>query len=169
MADVTADGKSAGAIQRLRARPWRAALLAGLGGFMTIAALAEANATSGLPLLIAPFGASCALVFGAPSSPLAHPRNVIGGHLVTAFLGLLAATLIASPVLAMAVGVGLGIAGMLLTDTLHPPAGANPIVVVLASAAWSFLLAPVLVGALVIVGLGAVYHRLLTGHPYARR
>ncbi len=150
----------------LRDLPWRLALLAGIGATATIAALAEATALTSLPLIIAPFGATCALVFGAPASPLAHPRNVIGGHLISAALGLLAASLIVSPPLAMAVGVGLAIAGMLLTGTLHPPAGANPIVVVLASASWSFLLAPVLAGAAAIVLFGAAYYRLCTGHPY---
>lgn len=133
---------------------------------MAIAVLAEATAITDLPLIIAPFGASCALVFGAPASQLAQPFNVIGGHLISAALGLLAASLVASPPLAMAIGVGLAIAGMLLTNTLHPPAGANPIVVVLASAPVTFLLAPVLAGALAIVVLGAIYHRLLTGHRY---
>jgi len=151
----------------LRSLPWRTALLAGIGACITIAVLAEAGAATSLPLIVAPFGASCALVFGAPASPLAHPRNVIGGHLISAALGLIAAMLIPYPPLAMAVGVGLAIAGMLLTGTLHPPAGANPIVVVLSAAPWSFLLTPILVGTLAIVALGAIYHRLITGHPYA--
>jgi CBS-domain-containing membrane protein len=160
-------GTNSGTIAWLRARPWRAAAFAALGGFIAIGLLGQANAITDLALLIAPFGASCALVFGAPASPLAHPRNVIGGHLVAAFLGLVAATLVVSPVLAMAVGVGLAIAGMLLTGTLHPPAGANPIVVVLGHATWGFLLMPVLAGTLVIVAIGIVFHRLITGHDYA--
>lgn len=150
----------------LRKLPWRSALLAGLGAGLTIAVLAEASALTELPLIIAPFGASCALVFGALASPLAHPRNVIGGHLISATLGLLAASLISVPALAMAVGVGLAIAGMLLTTTLHPPAGANPIVVVLTGASWPFLLAPVACGTVVIVAMGILYHGLLTHHDY---
>jgi len=108
-------------------------------------------------------------VFGAPASALAQPRNVVGGHFISAALGLIAAALISPPVLAMAVGVGLAIAGMLLTDTLHPPAGANPIVVVLTSATWGFLLTPVLVGAIAIVVFGVLYHQWVTGQPYAFR
>ena len=108
-------------------------------------------------LLVTPFGASCALVFGAPASRLAQPRNVIGGHLISTAVGLRAAVLIGVPSLAMAVGVGLAIAGMLLTDTLHSPAGADPIVVVLAHAT------PALAGVLSIVLMGIIYHRALTG------
>lgn len=166
MTDLPASGTSSGAVQWLRRRPWRSALLGGAGGLFAIALLAEAGQATNLPLIVAPFGASCALVFGAPMSPLAHPRNVIGGHLISSALGLCAAMLIASPALAMAVGVGLAIAAMLLTDTLHPPAGADPIVVVLAHAAWSFLALPILAGTLAIVLIGMAYHRLVTGHPY---
>ena len=168
MSDVSASASAPSVSQRLRSLPWRAAGFAGLGGMITIALLAEAGTASNLPLLIAPFGASCALVFGAPASPLAQPRNVIGGHLISTALGLLAAVLIGVPSLAMAVGVGLAIAGMLLTDTLHPPAGADPIVVVLAHATWSFLLTPVLAGVLSIVLMGVIYHRALTGLAYPK-
>ena len=168
MSDVSASAAAPSVSQRLRSLPWRAAGFAGLGGMITIALLAEAGTVSNLPLLIAPFGASCALVFGAPASPLAQPRNVIGGHLISTALGLLAAVLIGVPSLAMAVGVGLAIAGMLLTDTLHPPAGADPIVVVLAHATWSFLLTPVLAGVLSIVLMGVIYHRALTGLTYPK-
>lgn len=166
MTEASASPRLRRGLERLRALPWRSALLAGLGASLAIGTLAELSAHSSLPLIIAPFGASCALVFGAPASPLAQPRNVIGGHLISAALGLVAATLVASPAAAMAVGVGLAIAGMLLTGTLHPPAGANPIVVVLTAATWPFLIAPVLLGALAIVAIGTLYHRLLTGQPY---
>ena len=144
----------------LKSRPWRAALLAGLGGALTIGALATINATEALPLLIAPFGASCVLVFGVPASPFARPRNVIGGHLTAALMGLVAISLLGPGPLGIAAGVGLAIAAMLLTDTVHPPAGANPIVVALTHAGWSFLAAPVILGAAAIVAIGVVYNRL---------
>ena len=117
-------------------RPWRAAALAGLGGFLIIGILATVNASGQLPLLIAPFGASCVLVFGVPASPFARPRNVIGGHLVAALMGLCAVSILGTGPLGIAVGVGLAIAAMMVTDTVHPPAGANPIVVALTHAGW---------------------------------
>lgn len=145
----------------LAARPWRAALVAGFGGFLTIGLLAALNAVETLPFLIAPFGASCVLVFGVPQSPFARPRNVIGGHLVAASMGLAAVSLLGAGALGIAVGVGLAIAAMMLSDTVHPPAGANPIVVALTGAGWPFLAAPVLVGATAIVAMGLVYRRLV--------
>jgi CBS-domain-containing membrane protein len=143
----------------LASRPWRAAALAGLGGSLTIGALATANAAGHLPLLIAPFGASCVLVFGAPASPFARPRNVIGGHLVTAIAGLVAVSSLGYGPLGIAIGVGLAISAMMLTDTVHPPAGANPIVVAITHAGWSFVVAPVLIGAISIVMMSAAYYR----------
>ena len=110
-------------------------------------------------LLIPPFGASCVLVFGVPASPFARPQNVIGGHVISAAMGLAAVSLFGAGALGMAIGVGLAIASMMVSDTVHPPAGANPIVVALAAPGWSFLLAPVLAGAVVIVMLGAAYNR----------
>lgn len=124
---------------------------------------------SGAVLLIAPFGASCVLVFALPASPLAQPRNVIGGHLVSTAVGLAAFMIFGATPLGFGVGVGLAIAAMLLTRTTHPPAGADPIVVMLAGASWSFLFAPVLAGAISIVVAGAAYHRALSGAAYPER
>jgi CBS-domain-containing membrane protein len=135
-------------------------LIEGAGAFLTILLLAELTAWAGVPLLIAPFGASCVLVFALPQSPLARPRNVIGGHLISATIGLLALQVLGPSPLAYAVSVGLATMAMVLTDTVHPPAGANPIVVILAGAGWSFLLTPVLAGTVLIVAVGMVFHRL---------
>lgn len=147
----------------------RAAAIAGLGGFIVIFALAELSQMSGAALLIAPFGASCVLVFALPASPLAQPRNVIGGHLVSTAVGLAAFAVFGATPLGFAAGVGFAIAAMLLTRTTHPPAGADPIVVILASASWTFLAAPVLAGALAIVAAGVAYHRIMGGPAYPAR
>lgn len=162
MPDTTqavADDRALRGLPWLAELPWRNALLAGLGGALTIGALATANATAALALLIPPFGASCVLVFGVPQSPFARPRNVIGGHLVSAFMGLCAVALLGAGPLGIAAGVGLAIAAMMLSDTVHPPAGANPIVVALHGAGWPFLLTPVLIGAVAIVLLGLAFNR----------
>jgi CBS-domain-containing membrane protein len=139
-------------------------MIAGIGGALTIGALATINAAGQLPLLIAPFGASCVLVFGVPASPFARPRNVIGGHLVTAIAGLASVSVLGYGPLGIAIGVGLAIAAMMLTDTVHPPAGANPIVVAFTHASWTFLATPVLIGAVAIVTMGAAYRLLTARH-----
>ncbi|MBK4216700.1 HPP family protein [Paracoccus caeni] len=113
-------------------------------------------------LLIAPFGASCVLLFALPASPLARPRNVVGGHFLTALMGLLALTFIGDGVLAMGIGVGLGIAAMQFTETLHPPAGGNPLVVIMTGAGWSFLALPIIAGALILLLVAFIYHRFVS-------
>ena len=145
---------------------WRAALISGLGGAIVIFILAGAADLSHAALLIAPFGASCVLVFALPQSPLAQPKNVIGGHLISSAVGLLAFALLGAHPWSFALGVGLAIALMQISGTLHPPAGADPIVVILAKAGWLFLFAPVLAGAVVIVIAGAAYHRGLSKRSY---
>ncbi|ABL69267.1 HPP family protein [Paracoccus denitrificans] len=117
-------------------------------------------------LLIAPFWASCVLLFALPQSPLARPRNVIGGHLLSALVGLLVLNLIGDSVLAMGVGVGLAIAVMQLTGTLHPPAGGDPLVVILSGAGWSFPGVPILAGTVTLVAAAIAYHRLISMRAY---
>ncbi len=87
-----------------------------------------------MTLLIGSFGASAVLVFGAARSPLAQPRNLIGGHVVSAFAGVTAWTLFQQyPWLAAAFAVATAIAAMHLTRTLHPPGGATALVAVIGS------------------------------------
>jgi CBS-domain-containing membrane protein len=88
--------------------------------------MVKSRELTGLTLLVAPFGASCVLVVALPASPLARPRNVIGGHLIATGAGLCVFTLLGAGPLTLALGVGLAISAMLLTGTLHPPARANP-------------------------------------------
>jgi len=154
-----------------------APLISGLGGFILILILSQLEAfikgssvmTADMALLAASFGASCVLVFAIPQSPLARPKNVIGGHLISTLVGLiLLFTLGASP-LTMALGVGLAIALMQATETLHPPAGGDPLIVLLAAGAygWSFLLTPILIGTVAIVIIGWLYHKFVSRRVYA--
>jgi len=140
-------------------RPFEAAV-AGLGGGLCIASLSVLGDTLAVPLLLAPFGASCVLVFGVPGSPFAHPRNVIGGYLVSAAMGLVAVALLGGGAVGLAAGVGAAIAAMMLTHTIHPPAGAVPIIVGVTHPSLWFLLAPVGAGAVLIVLIGILYRRL---------
>lgn len=145
------------AFAQIAERPWRGALVAGAGAALAISFLGLLVNATHLALLIPPFGASCALLFAAPASPLAQPKNVVGGHLLAAIAGLLMVSLFGPGVAAMAAGVGLAIAAMVLTDTLHPPAGANPIVVALASPGWIFLLTPILLGTLLLIAAASAW------------
>ncbi len=131
------------------------ALFAGLGASLAIGVLSYADTEIlNTALLMAPFGATTVLVFGVPDSPLAQPKNVVFGHLLTAFIGVFFAQFVGVTPLSLAIATGLAVSAMLLTKTTHPPAGANPLLIMLTGQSWGFLLTPVLFGAIVIVLVG---------------
>lgn len=107
--------------------------------------------------LITSFGATAVLVHAAPNSPLAQPRNVIGGHIVSAVVGVLTAQFLPlEPVWLAAIAVSTAIAAMHLTHTLHPPGGATALLAVSGGAAierlgYWFILSPVAAGAALMV------------------
>lgn len=137
------------------------ALYAGVGSALAIVILALLdNAQLQHIWIMAPFGASAVLVFGVPDSPLAQPKNVILGHLLAAFIGLIFLTYFSVTPITLALATGLGVSAMLLSKTTHPPAGANPLLIMLTGQSWSFLLTPVLLGAIVIVLCGMLMTKL---------
>jgi CBS-domain-containing membrane protein len=139
---------------------WQNALLAGLGASLAIALLGWLDLGWQLPLLMAPFGASCVLLFSLPQSPLARPQNVLGGHLLAAAVGLLVQGLPLPLEIKLALGVGLAIALMQGLGLIHPPAGANPLLVLLTAQSWPFLWQTVLPGALLLILIATGYRRL---------
>jgi CBS-domain-containing membrane protein len=143
------------------------AIFAGLSSALAIGILTflDSNQSDYL-LIMAPFGATAVLVFGVPASPLAQPKNVIFGHLITAIVGLTFISFVGVTPLTLALATGLGVSAMLLSKTTHPPAGANPLLIMMTGQSWSFLITPVLIGAVTIVLCGMlmthVRSRLLT-------
>lgn len=140
------------------------AAYAGLGSAIAILTLCSSSEILKHPMLMAPFGASCVILFAIPEVPLAQPRNVVGGHFITALTGLVAVhTCPINPVV-IALTTGIGVSLMVLTKTTHPPAGANPLVILLSHTIlpWSFLLFPVVFGALILVCLATLYHPFTT-------
>lgn len=135
------------------ARPDTSQIFTGLiGGVFGIGTIAWLTQLSGVPLLMAPFGATCVLLFAAPNAPLAQPRNVIGGHFIAALLGILALQFFGDSILSMAVAVGLTIVLMQFLRVVHPPAGANPLVIIMAgSTDYFFLVTPVLAGSIILI------------------
>ncbi len=130
-------------------------VIAGIGSAIAIGLLSYLETSmSDVALLMAPFGATAVLVFGVPDSPLAQTKNVILGHFITAFIGLFFVQYIGVSPLTLALATGLGVTAMLVSKTTHPPAGANPLLIMLSGQGWSFLMTPVLIGAVVIVVVG---------------
>jgi CBS-domain-containing membrane protein len=142
----------------------RKTLLAGLGGAVAIGFLGLLTIGSGHPLLMAPFGASCVLLFSVPSSPLSQPMNVIGGHVVSTLVGLLLRLYLPNEWWALAIAVGLAISLMAALRVTHPPAGADPIIVFVSDPGFLFLLQPVLIGAVGLIVIAAAFHVTTSTH-----
>ncbi|MFX3636571.1 MAG: HPP family protein [Candidatus Pristimantibacillus sp.] len=137
-----------------------------VGGFLTISVLVLLTNMTSTEWLMAPFGASCVLAFGVWNAPLSQPRNIIGGHLVSTFVGLAAYHLIGNEPWAIGLSVGLAIALMMVTKTTHPPAGADPLVVMLGGFGWSYLISPVLIGSVIIVFFALLINNLRSNRKY---
>lgn len=145
----------------LPAKPsYRSVALAWLGGFLAIATVAVLGDRLSLALVLGSFGASCVLVFGYPDLPFSQPRNVVIGHFLSSLVGLVFLTAFGAHWWSLALAVGTAIALMMITRTVHPPAGSNPVIVFLAQPAWSFLWYPTLAGALLLVIVALIYNNL---------
>ncbi|OXT02928.1 HPP family protein [Notoacmeibacter marinus] len=138
---------------------FRSVILAGIGGLLAIAIIGALTIYSPSPLLMAPFGASCVLLFSLPASLLSQPANVIGGHLVASSIGLALRFMLPDVWWAAALAVGLAIAFMAIFRLTHPPAGADPLVIFAADPALDYLFFPVLSGSCVLVLVASVFHR----------
>ena len=137
-------------------------IISGFGAFLCIFALAYLNSYDESNLwLIPPFGASMVLVMAAHESPLAHPKNVFFGHIISAFSGVCVFAIFGFSNLSVGLGVGLAIFLMMLTKTVHPPAGANPIIAILGAKGAPFILIPVAAGAALIVLFAIIYNQLM--------
>lgn len=140
----------------------------GLGGL--IGALVHGDGEA-LPWIVAPMGASAVLLFAVPASPMAQPWPIVGGNALSALVGFGVGRALGHGALACALAVGLAIAVMSVTRSLHPPGGAAALTGALGgslvdSAGWWFPVAPVAFNALVLVAVGWLFHRLISGHPY---
>ena len=138
------------------------ALFSSLGAFVCIGFLAYLNSSiEGAIWLIPPFGASMVLVMAVYDSPLAKPKNLILGHILSALSGVIIFYLLGNTFISLGLGVALAVFVMMMTNTVHPPAGANPIIVILTGQSLSFVLLPVAVGAFIIAVFAYLYNRLL--------
>lgn len=146
----------------------RLIMIAWLGGVLAIATVAYLADSSHVPLVLGSFGASCVLVFGFPDSPFSQPRNVIAGHFLATLTGLLFLTLFGAHWWSMALAVGTTIAVMQLTRTIHPPAGSNPVIVMLTAPTWQFLLTPTLLGAIVLVTVAVIFNNFPKERAYPK-
>ena len=107
------------------------------------------------------------LLYGYPDSPFAQPKNVFFGHLVTSLVGVLILKFFpADQFLQIAIAVGLGIFAMILLGVTHPPAGGNPIVIILGANSYNFLLNPIIFGSIIIIVYAIILNRFILKKNY---
>ena len=147
---------------------FKKALLAGIFSAFTIGVLTVLTYKSALGLFIAgSFGSSMVLLFGFPESPFAQPKNVFFGHLVTALVGVIFVAFIPLPMfINIALAVGVGIFLMILLNVVHPPAGGNPIMVIIGSVSYDYLLSPIIFGCIIIISLAILINKFLLKKNY---
>ncbi|WP_245943686.1 HPP family protein [Pedobacter nutrimenti] len=141
-----------------------------LGSFAGIGGIALLNSkyfvASDNLFLLASFGASSVLIYGIINSPLAQPRNLIGGHVISALVGVTIHKLIPGEVwLACALSVSISIVLMQVTKTLHPPGGATALLANMGSEkiksmGYLFVLTPVLSGVLILLAVALIFNNL---------
>lgn len=126
--------------------------------------------------LIGSFGASAVLVYGATNSPLAQPRNLVGGHVISAIVGVTIHKLIPGEVwLASALAVSLAIVVMQITKTTHPPGGATALIANIGSEkikalGFIYVLSPVFIGVIILLVVALIFNNIPKNrrYPYKR-
>jgi CBS-domain-containing membrane protein len=147
-----------------------------IGSFLGIAAVAAINYTifdkTDLVMIIGSFGASAVLIYGAIRSPLAQPRNLIGGHVISAVIGVTVYKLFPAHLwLASAIAVATAIGVMHATKTLHPPGGATALITVVGSQkihtlGYLYVLIPAGVGPVIMLAVALLVNNIPKNRRY---
>ena len=117
--------------------------------------------------LLASFGSSMVLLYGYPESPFAQPKNVFFGHLITSSVGIFFLQFVPLPIyIIIPIAVGFGVGLMILLKVTHPPAGGNPIIIIIGSVSLDYLLSPVISGSVIIIIFAIIINRFILKKSY---
>jgi len=150
------------------------AVLALIATYLCVTLTAYITSVDHAPLFVASIGATAVLVFAVPNSPLAQPWPLVGGHLFSATIGVFCFQMIPDFMLAIAMAVGLSILVMNFTKSLHPPAGAAALGMLLGtpelqSLGYRYVIDPVMINVIVMLILGLVINNLVPGRSYPNK
>jgi len=142
--------------------------LAGIFSIITISVLTVLTyKTEYGVFLLASFGSSMVLLYGYPESPFAQPKNVFFGHLITSLVGLFFLNFVPLPIyITIPLAVGFGVGLMIFLNVTHPPAGGNPIIVIIGSVSFDYLLSPVVTGSIIIIVFAIIINRFILKKSY---
>lgn len=138
-------------------KKYQSVVVSGLFAFIGVTILALLTRETDYTLLVAPFGATFLLIGALPESPLARPRNIIGGYLIAGAIGVAAFQLFGNAIWVAGFGVGASVIAMQYAKMVHPPAGAVPLLTLTTEANWGFMFTPILVGSILLAGFALLY------------
>lgn len=137
-----------------------------VGSFIGIGIVTYLTFLKGVPVLVASLGASACLIYGSPAALFAQPRNAVIGQLVSAVIGVAFYQLFGNQWYIATVSVGVAVGVMMITRTVHPPAGATALIAVITQQGWLFPLLPVGVGICILVVVGILVNNLAVNRQY---
>ena len=154
---------------------FREKLVSGLAGLVGIALIMAVSAhflaPADLPWVVASMGASAVLLFAVPHGPLSQPWNFVGGHLISAFIGISVAQQVPGTVVAAALAVGLAISVMYVPRCLHPPGGATALTAVVGgdsvqALGYHYMVTPILINVAVMLAWALLINNLISNRRY---
>ena len=147
------------------------AILAGFFSVVTISALTLLTYKTELGIfLVASFGSTMVLLYGYPESPFAQPKNIFFGHFLTSIVGVIFVNFIPLPIfITIPLAVGLGVSLMIIVGVTHPPAGGNPIIVIIGSASFDYILSPIIIGSIIVLVFGVILNRFILKKEYPKK
>ena len=144
--------------------------LAAFCSFITIGVLTVLTYKTQLGVfLIASFGSSMVVLYGYPESPFAQPKNIFFGHLLTSLVGMICLYTLPLPsFILIPLAVGLGVGFMILLNVTHPPAGGNPVIIILGSVSYDYLFSPIITGTIIILLFGVIINKYILKKNYPK-
>ena len=149
---------------------FKQSFFAGLFSILTISILTLLTYKTELGVfLLASFGSSMVLLYGYPDSPFAQPKNVFFGHIITSIVGLIFLYFVPLPIfIIIPIAVGFGVGLMIFLNVTHPPAGGNPIIVIIGSVSFDYLFSPVISGSIIIIISAVIINKFVLKRSYPK-
>lgn len=128
----------------------------------------------GMPMVLASTGASAMLIFGIPHSPVSQPWPIVGGHMISAAIGISAYYLIPNPILASSTAIGVAMLAMHFADCMHPPGGATAVTAVIGGSTvhelgYYFIVVPVMFNSIILLSIAMAVATFRQSNPFTER